>query len=358
MTVLTHVGEEWRLFWVLELMGSSLGLALLVVKLTGNGYAIQEGNDCEWEWSTKGCSIYSWSFILHSQLVAVTAFALLVSRAVARPAFSLAVRVLRPPSRSWVFFSLTMLCLVAYFAWARSSYAQQWLYVAKSLAGLVLVCSGFALIVGFGYFCKLKTAYTAGAVRWRSVDRRRQHWLFWSGLAIFLAVFALELVLLAFHDLGEFTEVYSQYVYEPCREVLDVSAQVIYLFLDAWLVFGMELTDLFSPGFLLVDPSLTLPSLLASLLIAVGVYEGAWALLDWLFHESWDLLGISTYHPAFVCASNLAWLIWRLKVGKYLWGWTREVRAIAYWYAASRLIDNIVYSVTICIHAATEQVVT
>lgn len=51
MAVLNNVGEEWRLFWVLQAIGSSSGLAVLVVKLTGSGEnTVNDGDRCESSW--------------------------------------------------------------------------------------------------------------------------------------------------------------------------------------------------------------------------------------------------------------------------------------------------------------------
>lgn len=48
MLVLKNIGEEWRFFWVLEAIGLSCGLALLVIKLTGNTETVNKGYRCEW----------------------------------------------------------------------------------------------------------------------------------------------------------------------------------------------------------------------------------------------------------------------------------------------------------------------
>ncbi|CAM9740104.1 unnamed protein product [Pylaiella littoralis] len=272
MVPLSNVGGEWRLFWVLELVGLSLGLAVLVAKLTGSDEAIREGHRCEWVWETAGCGIYSWWFILYAYPVTATAFALLATRAISRPASSAVVRVFCPPSPSWVLFSVILSCLVSYTALIYSLGGfRLWEYVSPSMVGIT-VCGGFAFTVaGSEYFRKLKTAYTTGALRWRSVDRRRRRWLFLSGVVISLAIFVLNLALLVIRERenisDEFEEVFYYSVYEPCLEVLDALQSLHFLALDAWLMFGMESTKLFSPGFLVVDPSWALPSLLRSLLI-------------------------------------------------------------------------------------------
>ncbi|CAM9467011.1 unnamed protein product [Ectocarpus fasciculatus] len=364
MAVLATVGEEWRLFWVIEAIGSSLGLALLVVKVTGNGDAVREGdNRCGSVWSTEGCSVYSWTFVLNYQPIAVTTLSLLISRAVSRPASCLVVRVFRPPSRSWVLFSLVLLSWISYTLWCRSPYSNEWHFVGTSVGGVTIVVAGLALMVGIGYSRKLKAAYAAGAPRWRSVDQRRLLGLFWLGCIAISARLVLELVLVVARERedisDEFEEKYYYRVFLRGLEVVEFLQAVLYLAVDTWLVFGMELPELLSPSLLDVDSSWALPSLLGSLLIGGGLFEITFVLDYWVSRGGLELVHHSRYiDPILTVALHVTWLMWQLLAGKLLWGWTLEVRAIAYWYAASRLIDVFVLCWAGWIHAVVEQVVT
>lgn len=87
MNVLKSVTHEWRLFWVLQAIGVSFGLALFAVFITGNDVTVSaDSSNCDSElfWSI-GCNVYNRSFIISYNTTAVTVCSLLVSSAVASP---------------------------------------------------------------------------------------------------------------------------------------------------------------------------------------------------------------------------------------------------------------------------------
>lgn len=368
MGVLSNVGAEWRLFWVLEVIGLSFGLAVLVVKLTGSDEEVagNEGDRCGSSglWATQGCSIYSWVFILNLHPLAVTLLSLLVTRAVSRPELSLVVRVLRPPSRRWLFFSVSMLCGVLYQSWARwTPFTQPYYSVATVLGGITLLSAGAALVLGCGHCRKLKMAYTMGAQRFRPVDRRRRRWLFWSGFAIFFVRCIFDVVLVVVRkrqDVSdEFGRTYYYSVLVPSRYWFDMLISVLWLALDAWLVCGMGMAELHSSDLVVVDPGRALPPLLWSMLIGGCFCEGLVGLKYWIFQGVGELGDRFPYtFPAIRFVEDMTWVLWVLMVGTLLWGWTLEVRAIGYWHAASLLFDSFAYCMLFWVHAARNQILT
>ncbi|CAN0210178.1 unnamed protein product, partial [Scytosiphon promiscuus] len=187
MAVLKNVGGGWRLFWVLQVIGLSFGLAVLVVELTGNGDTVNAGNRCDSAWDTEGCSIYSWWFLLELYPLVVTVLSLLSARACSRPESSFTLRVLRPPSRDWWGFSLFIACWGSYMAWVAWMSSDIRILLGTGLGLCALVGVGLAIWrenTDFGR--RLKLAYTVGGRRFRPVDKQRLRWLFWSGFVFFL----------------------------------------------------------------------------------------------------------------------------------------------------------------------------
>eukprot|EP00752_Nemacystus_decipiens_P003893 g3575.t1 len=183
MGVLRNVGGGWRLFWVFQAVGSSFGLAVLVVKLTESADTVQGGDSnrdrCE-SWFTPGCSIYDWYFVFNMYPLAVTAFSLLVTRAASRPESSVEPAgspgaPSRRSDRLWL--SLTGTCWVLYRALPTTVIAPQDFKptVSTAVGVVALFTGGIALSCGCGYFCRrLKSAYARGSARFRTVDRKRR----------------------------------------------------------------------------------------------------------------------------------------------------------------------------------------
>ena len=90
MFVLAIIPSEWRLFCVLEVIGLSVALALLALRVTGNVAEVRgDGHaGCLLEidqGSANGCDICSWYFILATHPLSVTIISLLLNAIVATP---------------------------------------------------------------------------------------------------------------------------------------------------------------------------------------------------------------------------------------------------------------------------------
>lgn len=369
MGVLKNVGGGWRLFWVLQVIGSSFGLAVLVVKLTGNGDTVSGGDRCESGWATFGCSIYGWFFILNGYPLAVTAFSLLATRSLSRPleeddqsvepARGLVARTLR---RNRLCFSLALACWVCYrFVGVFLFVPQDYSLASTAVGGTALIAGGFALSCGCGSYCRrLKTACARGNQRFRPVDRRRRRLLFRSGLLLIVARGILDGV--DHHGSPSESELY-QSVVEPARDVLEACYAVFDSVVDAWLLFGMGLADLKSPSVLVqgADPSRPLSSVLWPMLAGCCLFEAYFALNHLIVIGVLDFVDRDWFwsvYPAFNVAGENVRLMWRITVGTLLWGWTREVRAVAYWLAANGLIWSFTWCTVIVVNAALDSVVT
>ena len=110
MFVLRIIPSEWRLFWVLEVVGQSVALALLALRVTGHVAEVRgEGHGgCEFEKNQilveDGCDIYSWYFILASHPCVVTIVSLLLNAIVPSPKRFFEKHVLESNSlQNWVF---------------------------------------------------------------------------------------------------------------------------------------------------------------------------------------------------------------------------------------------------------------
>lgn len=153
-------------------------------------------------------------------------------------------------------------------------------------------------------------------------------------------------------------EIYHSRVIEPGRDVFVACYAVFDSALAAWLVFGMELTEIKSPSFLGVNPSRrSLPSLLWPMLLGWCFYEGYLALNLWAFFGALGLVDHNWHwYPAFEFADGMMGLVWKLMVGTLLCGWTLEVRAIAYWVAANNLVGNLLWCMVVILNAANDEV--
>lgn len=369
MGVLNNVGGGWRLFWVLQVIGSSFGLAILVVRLNGSGDTVNGGDRCESVWATHGCSIYSWFFVLNGYPLAVTVFSLLVTRAVSRPGFSVVPGGLDAPTRGCIWWRLSALGT----CWALHRAATIWLFVpdtsyfvaSTAVSGTVLFAARVAILRGRGRCCRrLKAACARGSQRFRPVDRSWRRWLFWSGLLLCLVRAAFEggyqYITHVMHASPELEQEYLG-VLEPARDVLDACYAVFDTVLDAWLVFGMGLAEIDSPSVLGVDPSRALPSLLWALVLGWCFFEAYLAVDHWVVFGALHVVDHGWYwsvFPAFIFAGDVLRLVWRLAVGTLLWGWTLEVRAVAYWTNANRLVRSFLWCMLIVFNAARENVIT
>lgn len=112
-----------------------------------------------------------------------------------------------------------------------------------------------------------------------------------------------------------------------------------------------------SRDLLVVDPVRALPPLLWSMLKGGCFCEGVSAFKYWIFEGAEELRDQYPYiFPALGFADGMAWTLWQLLVGTVLWAWTREIRAIGYWHAATLLFSSFSYCVVVWIHAASDHV--
>ena len=109
MFVLRIIPSEWRLFCVLEVVGLSVALALLALRVTGNVAEVSgDGHaGCMLEIDqgfANGCDIYSWYFIFATHPLTVTNVSLLLNAIVASPKRFFEKHVLESNSlQNWVF---------------------------------------------------------------------------------------------------------------------------------------------------------------------------------------------------------------------------------------------------------------
>ena len=110
MFVLRIIPSEWRLFCVLEVVGLSVALALLALRVTGNVAEVRgDGHaGCVFEnydvFVEDGCDIYSWYFILDTHPLSVTIISLLLNAIVASPKRFFEKHILESNSlQNWVF---------------------------------------------------------------------------------------------------------------------------------------------------------------------------------------------------------------------------------------------------------------
>lgn len=325
MAVLKNVNGEWCLFWVLEVVGLSVVLAMFAVKITGNGEALREDDSSEHLCAFSSCGVFEWSFVFQSHPTTATVVALLVSSAVSRPESSLAARVLRPPSLKRFVFSTCVLCWVLWAAWA----AYRWtgsesLYSNVPLAGCVIFLALASAVV---FRRALKRACTCGARTFRTLDQRPRKYLLWGGLFWIVATFALKA-----GPLDESPEGYGGFV-----ETFDALSSLLDLAIDAWLVIGMGLAGLRSPTHRIRDElssDLSVVALTRSLLLGWGFSEAFSAITYLVFDE---------FAPTDLAAASydLTELVWKLLVGTFLWGEESRTFGLGYWAAAS-LIRNVV----------------
>ena len=379
MGVLKNVGGGWRLFWVLQVIGLSFGLAVLVVKLSGSADTVDGGGDgggggerCESVWATTGCSIYSWFFILNAYPLAVTMFSLLVTRAaVSRPEVSAPARNY---SHGRLCVALAGLCWVGYRLAVTWMFVPQDYYVASTATvggAVLLLAGGAALSCRCGCaraWRRLRAAYARGSPRFRQVDRRRRCLLFRSGLLLFVVRAVLEGLFL--HEVS-----YEQRggVIGPARDALVACYAAFDSVVDAWLVFGMGLAEIHSqslsndnncaPGGPVDDPGRRPPASprLRPMLVGWILFEAYLALQHWAVFGPLSVLGHGWYwraYPALGLAGDVLRLAGSLAVGTLLWGWTREVRAVAYWIAANRLMSVVSWCLVMLVPAAVGRVVT
>lgn len=325
MTVLKNVNGEWCLFWVLEVVGLSVVLAMFAVNITGNGGALREDGSSEHLCVFSSCGVFEWSFVFQSHPTTATVVALLVSSAVSRPKSSLAARVLRPPSQPWGVFSACMLGWVLWAAWASYRWTDsESVYSVVPLAGCVVF---LALASAVFYRRELKLACRSGSQRFRTLDQRPRKYLLWGGVLWIVATFVLKAA-----PLDESAEGYGAFV-----EIFDALSSLLDLAIDAWLVVGMGLAGLRSATHFLrepLSPGLPVVALTRSMLLGWGFSE-AFSAATYLIFDA--------FAPTDLAAASydLTELAWKILVGTFLWGEEPGTFGVGYWTAAS-LIRNVV----------------
>lgn len=320
LTVLKNVSGEWCLFWVLEVVGLSVALAVFAIKITGNGDALNEDDALDNLCAFSSCGVFLWDFVLHIHPTAATVVALLVSSALSRPESSLASRVLRPPSLKWGAFSSCMGLWTAWGAWAsvRRTDSES-VYSIPPLAGCV-ICLTFAFALF--YRRELKLGYTNGSRKFRTLDQRPRRCLLWGGVFLILVTFVVKV---------------SADGYNVPVDVLDALSSLQNLAIDAWLIVGMGLAGLGAASHLLqapLDPNISVVTLIRSMLLGWGFSETFSAITFLVF----DAFGPTDLAEA---SYDLVELAWKILVGTCVWGERERAFGVAFWTAAS-LIRNVV----------------
>lgn len=309
MMVLKNVRGEWRLFWVLEAIGLSFGLAVLVVKVTGNDGAVdnhEEERRCAREQSGMGCGVYDFFFILNHHPTAVTVCALLLTSAFSRPK-PFFRRCL--PSRFTLFLFLWVGTAPPSPLWSGFRW---YVGVLSGCCALVYACLNHRAV---------KQALSGANGRLRLADRRRRAILFGGGVV-------LQVVLMF---LPVFT-VSSQLFWDI---FLALSGCLSFL-TRGWLVGGMGLASFRSTEYQLPhasNQSAPLPRMVP-------------ILLGWLCGEV--LNATRTFWGVFIgggyvtlVLQQLVNLAGELVVGTFLWGGVAGDRGVAYWAAATVLRDDV-----------------
>ncbi|CAM9764131.1 unnamed protein product [Ectocarpus fasciculatus] len=298
MVVLKNVRGRWRLFWVLEAIGLSFFLAMLAIKVTGNGTIVSSHSSirCD-EWACWYGSFYAWFFILFLHPTSVTVFSLMVSSFVSTPVGRGPLSCVDRSPRGLTFGCL-MLCwsviAIAQVSVGETVFPE---YVALGCSIPIVLCR----------YRELRTHLIQGLRRFRTtVHQRPRKYLLFGGLV----VIALTSVFSCLGDVGD-----------PAVDFLDA---FLFLALEAWLVSGLFAAC----GVPAADISPTMRIMWfitgCGSVGALCVVEGMW----------WLLTFVSSLHFTLL---QLGYLSWVLIVGTFLWGEKSGTYGVAFWAAVSVL---------------------
>ena len=345
MAVLNNISGEWALFWVLESVGMSFGLAVLAVKVTGNTDAI-DGHDQAHRCTTSthgGCDIFTWDVIIAIQPTGVTALAFLLTSLISRPTSSLAGRAVFPRSRKWFVITLVMICWVVQ--------APIWLVLPDASIWFDTCAMGCAPILVMVWYKRELTCVNCSKIYRRGIPHGGRRFLWFGGSLISLRLI-LEIVLRSASS--EDMEVFYP-AFRDCVGISDVLFAAFFLIFYLWLLNGLRLVELRSVE---LDADVALAPFLKPMLLGWCLSDGMFAIRDWGFIQASKLEEIyPNSYPGFLAAAQLAWLTRHLIVGTFLWGEAAGVRDVGYWTAATFIRTIVVHCVSTWIFAGLDKTV-
>ena len=345
MAVLNNISGEWALFWVLESVGMSFGLAALAVKVTGNTDAI-DGYDQAHRCTTStdgGCDIFTWEVIIVCQPIGVTALAFLLTTLISRPTSSLAGRAVFPRSRKWFVITLVMICWVGQ--------ASLWFVFREASLWFDTCAMGCVPILVMVWYRRELTCVNCSKIYRRGIPHGGRRFLWFGGSLMSLALI-LEIV-------HRYTSSEDMEVFYPAFR----GCVVIYVVLTAAFLFifylrlinGLRLVELRSVE---LDADVALAPFLKPMLLGWCLSEGMLAIRHW--GHMLDLKLAEIYpnsYPGFLAAELLASLTQHLIVGTFLWGKAGGARDVGYWTAATFMRTLVVYCVSTWVFAGLDKTV-
>lgn len=361
MNVLSNFRGQWRLFWVLEVIGLSFGLALLAVKATGNDGNVDGDNKSDFcnsvFWTSAGCSIYSWTFVFMTHPVAATVVSLMLTSWLSRPHPHKIVRKFSPGGE-WFWFSCLLLCRtsLAYLEQIMPKVLHEYLNIPplNILVNLPVVtyprtilgiCTALYAACHLQELKELDYGCCLGvkAVFWR----RCLYILMVVDLVFGVALETVSYFSDADAGQGPLFNVFGVFV---------AFSALLYTGFYAWLVFGMGLAGIPSDDDKPFHQDMKPAPLTRSMLLGWGLSAGLSAGSEWAymfanyFAVPW---GIST------TLIGVGWLLCRMLVGSWLWSCkSLKIRCIAYWVAVAWIEQVVVDCVGGWVRARVESTVT
>lgn len=270
MVVLRNISGEWVLFWVLEVVGLSFGLAVFAAKVTGNTDAIgtrDEEYPCT-NLSEGGCDIFTWGDVIAIQPTAVTALAFVLTSIISR-AKPLFARGLMSRG-SWKLLIVVMFML----AWV----ALAPLWAVHSDASILFdSCSAVCAVVFAIIWYRSELTCARFSRKWRKG--------FPCGGRLLICVggllFSLRLILVVAlrstsrDDLETFQARFYDLFY-----VFDILFVALYLITYLWLINGLRSASSRSSG---GDSNMALGPFLRPMLLGWCLSEGLFAVHHWTF---------------------------------------------------------------------------
>lgn len=347
MGVLKHVTRKWRLFWVLESIGLSFLLAVLAVKVTGNGTWVDKKEDIHGDGGlvrgcdSSDCSVYEWYFIVYFHPIAVTVCALLATNAVSNPRSSLPARVLFPTSSGWFVW---LILVSVWFAEAFDEFVEErvfywYLNQIENWSGVPTI------LFVFCYRQQLQTQLVNGIQTYRSErDDRSVKYLIRFGVPLHL-----------FDLVGDLLQLFSFFPYDesPFRSIVLYFDLILWIAIESWLIWGILAAGTHPAG------GTSIPSPPKKwMLFAWGFREGGYRLSylarDFVVGSLRDLAGGKLWADAIlyvvykvVCSP----LGWALLVGTFLMGEKPGTYGVAFWAATIFVGETVTSCALTWIHA-------
>lgn len=319
MSVLKNISGEWVLFWVIEFVGLSFGLAVFAVKVTGNTDAI--GTRDEEHPCTSGCDMFTWGDVIAIQPTAVTALAFVLTSTVSRTTSSFAGRLCFP--RSWKWFVITLFML----AWVAQ--APLWAFHADASTWFDSCSAGCALVFSIVWYRRELTFANVSKKLRKGLPQGGYRLLSFGGL-----LFSVRLILVvAFGSTSsEGTGVFVTTFFD-FDHFIDVLFAALYLITYLWLINGLRSANSRSCA---LESNVALVPFLRPMLLGWWISEGLFAIHYWTFLHAPNLEErYPNSSPWIFLAEQVAWLTRHVIVGTCLWGEEAGERGVGYWTAAT-----------------------